>query len=213
MPKISTTHLPSTPDLQASRRHFLAGAAAVAVAGLGGRAHALSADEAKALILKVTQEVQGIINSGKSESAMIRDFEGIFKKYADVPRIAATLLGPPWRSASSSEKSAYVTALSGYLSRKYGRQFREFIGAQITLDKATDLGRKGVIVASTVKTDVFAPFPVEWHVIEAGGRQTFFDIIIEGVRLLATERTEIRAILDRTGGSVASLTSTLNRMG
>lgn len=213
MPTILTTPLPSNPNSVVSRRHFLIGTGVLTLAGLGTRAQALSVDDAKSLILKVTGEVQAIINSGRSESAMINDFAGIFQRYADVPRIAATLLGPPWRTAGPGEKSAYVTALSGYLARKYGRQFREFVGAQITLTKATDLGRKGVIVASTVKTDVFEPFPVEWHVIEAGGRQTFFDIIIEGVRLLATERSEIRAILDRTDGSVASLASALNKMG
>ena len=202
-----------TQFIRPTRRALLAGGAALAVLGAAPAAWALSADEAKSLIRTVTGEVQTIINSGKSEAAMIRDFEGIFRRYGDVPRIAATLLGPPWRSASEAERKAYVDALAGYLARKYGRQFREFVGAEITLTKATDLGNKGVVVASTVKTDVFAPFPVEWHVIEAGGRRSFFDLIIEGVRLLSTERSEIRAILDKNRGSIDALTATLKRMG
>ena len=207
------TRLPSIPDTRLSRRSLMAGAGALALFGLPQGARALTTDEAKGLILTVTREVEGIINSGKSEAAMIRDFEGIFRRYGDVPRIAATLLGPPWRSASNAEKRAYTEALSGYLARKYGRQFREFIGAEITLTKATDLGNKGVIVASTVKTNSFAPFPVEWHVIEAGGRKSFFDLIIEGVRLISTERSEIRALLDRSRGSLPGLTAELQKRG
>ena len=214
MPKTSMTPLPLISEARTSRRSLIAGAVAtLGVASIGAPAHALSASEAKSLILTVTQEVQSIINSGKSEAAMIRDFEGIFRRYGDVPRIAATLLGPPWRTASAAEQTAYVNALAGYLARKYGRQFREFVGAEITLTKTTDLGRKGVVVASTVTTDAFAPFPVEWHVIEAGGRQSFFDLIIEGVRLLSTERSEIRTILDQNRGSISALTTALRKRG
>lgn len=213
MPKISMTPLRSMNKSTVSRRRFVAGLAAVPFVSVAGPLNALTEDQAQAMIREVTGNVTKIINSGKSESAMIRDFQGIFTTYADVPRIAATLLGPPWRSASSAERSAYVQALTGYLARKYGKQFRQFKGARISLNTTQDLGRKGVIVGSTVKTDVFAPFPVEWHVIEAGGNRRFFDLIIEGVRLIATERSEIRALLDQNRGSIGGLTSALNKRG
>ena len=106
-----------------------------------------------------------------------------------------------------------MRALTGYLARKYGKRFREFTNAEISITKSKDLGKKGVIVETLIRTSVYAPFPVEWWVIDDGRKRSFFDIIIEGVRLQSAERGEIRALLDRSGGSVSKLAATLNQLG
>ena len=64
---------------------------------------------------------------------MIRDFERMLARYADMPVIAQSVLGPPARSASRSELRAFTEAFQGYIARKYGRRFREFIGGTITV--------------------------------------------------------------------------------
>ena len=69
-------------------------------------------------------EVNSVINSGKSETAMYGDFERIFAKYADVSAIARSALGPAARTASAAQMSAFTKAYQGYISRKYGRRFR-----------------------------------------------------------------------------------------
>lgn len=210
--KMWKTRLPSTPD--PVRRGLMLGVASAGLLALMPRgAYALTTGQAEQLVVRVSGEVQAVVNSGKSGSAAAREFVRIFQRYADVPRIAATLLGPPWRQASSSEKSAYVQALTGYLSRKYGRRFEDFRGGTVKVIGSKDLGRKGVIVSSVVSIPGSAPFPVEWHVIEAGGRQTFFDLIIDGLRLLAAERAEVRALYEKNGNSIAGLTQALGGVG
>ena len=89
-------------DLTLSRRGFTAGlAAAAALAVLPLPALALTADAAKSLVDKTVADINSIINSGKSEAAMLKDFEKLFARYADVPAIARSVLGTAARSASS----------------------------------------------------------------------------------------------------------------
>jgi phospholipid transport system substrate-binding protein len=45
---------------------------------------------------------------------------------------------------------------------------------------------------------------------DKSGRNLFFNIIIEGVNMLASERTEIGAILDQNGGDIEKLIDALN---
>ena len=106
-----------------------------------------------------------------------------------------------------------MNAFKGYLSRKYGKRFNEFRNAQIEVTSSKDFGKKGIFVQTTVSTSVYAPFPVEWHVVERGGRLEFFDLSIEGVKLISTERAEIRALLNRNGGSVGKLAQALGKLG
>ncbi len=195
------------------RKALGTGLSALLLTALPIGATAATKQDAEKLIFKVVGEVQTLINSGRSEASMIKAFEGIFVNYAHVTTISRSLLGPAWNSASAAEQKAYVTALRGYLARKYGKQFRSFIGASIEVTKSTDFGRKGIIVESIVKSPKFAPTRVEWHVVESGGQLRFFDLFVEGVKLISTERSEVRAVLDKSGGSVGKLAQALSGMG
>ena len=122
-----------------SRRAFV-GAGLAAATALGALpAAALTVDEARALIDKVVADVNSVINSGKSEAQMMPAFEKIFARYADVPAIARSALGPAARQASAGQMKAFTKAFQVYLSRKYGRRFREFIGSKIVVTDARPL--------------------------------------------------------------------------
>lgn len=198
-----------------SRRQVLARltggvAASVVMLGSGLRpVAALETADARALIDRLVADINAIINSGGSESAMLGRFERLFGTYADVPVIARSALGPAARTASAAELSAFTKAFQGYISRKYGRRFREFIGGSIEVTGAKPV-KSYTEVDSVARLQGEAPFNVRWHVSDKAGRPLFFNIIIEGVNMLASERTEIGAMLDRNGGDIGKLVATLN---
>ncbi len=192
------------------RRGFLTATAGFAVMAATGAtsAAALTTGEARALVDRVVGDINSIINSGKSKQAMYRDFEGIFSRYGDVPTIARSALGPAARSASQAQLSAFGTAFGSYLARKYGAQFREFIGGKIEV-RDTRQARNFVEVRSVAVLRGRSPFAVSFMVSDRSGRDKFFDIVIEGISLLKTERVEIGAMLDRRRGDIDRLISDL----
>lgn len=199
-------------DMILSRRALMAGLATVtALAALPQTAAALTADAAKTLVDKTVGDINSIINSGKSESAMLKDFEKLFASYADVPAIARSVLGTAARSASKGQMSAYTKAFQGYISRKYGRRFREFIGGRIEVADARAL-KSYFEVISTAYMSGESPFEVRWHVSDKSGKSLFFNIIIEGVNMLASERTEMGALLDKRGGDLDRLIADLKTL-
>lgn len=193
-----------------SRRGVVLGLAGGLVAtALPIPALALTVDEARQLINSVVVDVNRIIDSGKSESAMFGDFERLFVKYADVPTIARSALGVAARGASKGQMSAFTKAFQGYISRKYGRRFREFIGGRIEVTDARPIKSYFEVVSvATLRGE--SPFDLRWHVSDKSGQNRFFNIIIEGVNMLASERTEIGALLDRRGGDIDGLIADLN---
>ena len=194
-------------DIILTRRSFgLALGAGLAVSALP--ALALNVDQARALIDKAVGDINKVINSGRSESAMLPEFEKIFARYADVPTIARSALGVAARSASNAQMKAFTKAFQFYISRKYGRRFREFIGGRIEVKDAHPL-KSYFEVVSTAHLKGEAPFEVRWHVSDKAGKSLFFNIIIEGVNMLASERTEIGAMLDKRKGNLDALIADL----
>jgi phospholipid transport system substrate-binding protein len=194
-----------------TRRAVLAGAAAAAMIAAVPAA-ALTANEASALIQQATGEINAVINSGKGEGAIYRDFERIFARYADVPTIARSALGPDARRASQGQLRAFTEAFQGYMARKYGRRFREFIGGRVVVKGAKQV-KNFYEVSAVAELRGQAPFPVTFLVSDRSGRDKFFDMLIEGISLLRTERTEIGAMLDRNGGNIDALIAQLRQAG
>jgi phospholipid transport system substrate-binding protein len=199
-------------DSPLSRRAALAGLAGIsALVALPRAALALTAEQAQELVNKTVDEINSIISSGKSESAMLGAFEKMFARFADVPTIAQSVLGPAFKQASESQRKAYTKAFQGYISRKYGRRFREFVGGKIEVAE-TRAVKSYFEVISTAYLQGESPFEVRWQVSDKSGKSLFFNIIIEGVNMLASERTEMGALLDQRGGDLDQLISDLKTL-
>lgn len=212
------TPMPSKAAASAPTRRSLlltglAAGAALTVTGLtSGRAFALTTDEASRLIDRVIGDINRVINSGKSEAQMFPEFERIFSRYADVPVIARSVLGVAARQASQSELNAFTQAFQGYIARKYGRRFREFIGGEIKVNEARQV-KTFYEVKTTALLRGQSPVEVVFLVSDRSGKDKFFNIFIEGVNMLASERTEIGAMLDKRRGDIGALTRDLRSAG
>lgn len=191
------------------RRLLLTAAAALSLAPLPGAA--MTQDQARALVNRVMTDLSALLASGRSEAQMMPDFEAFFARYGDLPAISRSVLGPPARNASAAQLSAFTAAFQTYMARKYGRQFRRFIGAQADVSGAREISGYWEVV-STMSLRGEPPFEVRWHVSDRSGQQKFFNLIINGVNLLAAERQEVASMLERRGGNLDRMIADLRAM-
>lgn len=195
-----------------SRRSFLTGTVALVAFLPAAPSFALTEDEARRLINQAVADINKAINSGSSASTVYKSFEAIFNKYADVPTIARSALGPPARTASSSQIRAFTKAFAGYMSRKYGKRFREFAGGTVEVTGARKV-KSFQEVRAVAKLPGQSPFDVSFMVSDRSGKDKFFDLLIEGISLLKSERAEIGAMLDKRGGNLDALIGDLQKAG
>ena len=195
------------------RRSFITGlSAALPLMATPSLGLALTQTSARRLVDALVEEINTVIASGKSEQAMYGDFERILARYADMGTIAQSTLGPDGRSASNATKRAYQSALQGYISRKYGKRFREFIGGEIEVESVQQV-RQYYEVKAIARLRGSSPFQIDFLVSDRSGKDLFFDMKIEGVSLLLTERREIGALLDKRRGDISALTADLRTLG
>ena len=179
---------------------------------LGMPAFALSKAEAEELINQLSNDVLSAINAQSSRDELFEKFEKIFATYADVFLIARKALGPTWRSANKTQRSAYVSAFRGYMARYYGKQFEEFIGAKIIIDKSRKTSG-GYLVDSKIIFKDGSNYLAQWHVVDARGKFLMYNLFLEGVSVLSDVRIQIGSMLDKRGGSIDELTSYLLTKG
>ena len=193
------------------RAVLLQGAAVAAALGVGTPALAQDVASARALVDRLVADVNAVIASGAPEDAMISQFAQIFQAYADAPTIARYSLGADARAATPDQLARYTQAFSNYVAEKYGRRFREFVGGQIVVEDARAVPN-GIEVTTTAIFANQAPFRVDFWVSAGSGQLKFFNLIVEGVNMLLSERTEVQALLDQRGGDLERLIADLSAM-
>ena len=192
-----------------NRRGFLAGLGALAF--VPGAVFALTTAQASTLVNQVVTDINRAIASGKTGSALYRDFEAIFMRYADNDWLAASVLGASRRGLSNEKLREFSVAFRGYIARKYGRQFREFEGSTIDVTNASVVNRY-VEVAAVARRSGRSPINLTFLISDREGKRRFFDVRIEGVSLRLTERDEIGALLDQRGGNIDQLIAHLQSL-
>lgn len=193
----------SDTGIRLSRRAALLGAAGLGlVAGLSGPVFAQGTAPAEALVTTLSAELTTLVNSGKSAPQVISAFQAILGRYADMPAIGASVVGPAWRSATPAQKQAFVPAFTGYFARRYGKTFSDYKNAAITVTGSEDAGKAGTLVHSVVKRPGQPDIRVDWQISDRSGSAKVVNLLIEGVSALSNERAEMGALLDAQGGNL-----------
>jgi phospholipid transport system substrate-binding protein len=132
-------------------------------------------------------------------------FRQLFRADFDGLAIARFVLGRYWRSASEEERQEFLKLFEDYVVYVYGTRLSDFNGETFRIRSSRTDG-DGTIVS----TDVFtpganAPIKVDWRLIPENGGFKITDVIIEGISLMVTQRSEFASVIQRHGGQVGGL--------
>tara|TARA_X000001036_G_scaffold364438_1_gene348643 strand:- start:890 stop:1492 length:603 start_codon:yes stop_codon:yes gene_type:complete len=167
-------------------------------------AQALTTKQANNLITSLVEDINIIINSNKPPTYMYLDFKTVLTKYGDTKIMAQKVLGIDWRRATVRQRQDFQKAFEHYLSIKYGKRFREFLGGVITVTKSRKVNSVFEVI-SIVELKNQAPFEVRWLVASKDGTPKMFNLFIEGINVSSSEKTEIGAMLDKRKGNINQL--------
>jgi len=179
--------------------------------GSVSNSYSLERLSAERLIKNISEKVNGVISSSSSQEEVITELEEIFKKYADTDIMSLTSLGPARRRASEVQLDNFKSAFQRYFLNKYARRFRELQDGEISILSSRSV-RSIVEVKTRIRLIDWAPFEVVWLVSDRSGEIKIFNIIIDGINLLSSERTEIGVMLENRNGDIDLLSRDLRKL-
>ena len=132
-------------------------------------------------------------------------FRQLFHADFDGPGIARFVLGRYWRNASEQEQQEFLKLFEDYVVFVYGTRLSNFSGETFKIR-----GTRAEEAGTVVSTDIIspggeAPIKVDWRLINDKGAFKINDVIIEGISMLATQRSEFASVIQRHGGQVSGL--------
>jgi len=137
----------------------------------------------------------------------------ILRSYFDVSSIGKWVLGRHWRKANAAERTEYLGLFEDLIVNTYALRFKSYSNEKIKLTGTASRGQTA-IVKSVIQREGQQPVRVDWRVTYPDGQYKIFDVVIEGVSMIQTQRSEFSSVIRRNGGNVSGLIATLkNRSG
>lgn len=141
------------------------------------------------------------------------DREARFRKLLDsnfdMPAIAKFVLGRYWRTATPAERADFQKLFEDYLVQSYSVRFKDYSGERFEVS-GTGAEDDGVtIVHSKIRRASAEDIRLDWRLHPTDGSFAIVDIIVEGVSMAVTQRSEFASVIQSQGGTVKGLIDAL----
>jgi len=176
----------------------------IASASLTAAPEAIAAD-AHAFMNDMWNQAIAVLSKKVSVTERLTRFRQLFQADFDGPGIARFVLGRYWRSASEEEQQEYLKLFEDYVVFVYGTRLSSFNGETFKVKGSRPEGNGIVVATDILNPNGEPPIKVDWRLISDNGAFKINDVIIEGISMLVTQRSEFASVIQRHGGQVGGL--------
>jgi len=127
--------------------------------------------------------------------------EKIFSDNVDFPWVGRFVMGHFWRQATDEQKARYLKEYQKFLILHYTSRFTRYSSGTFKVTSAKDDGDGEFTVSMQLQSDEpnSEPVLVDYRVRQEDGGFRIFDVIVEGVSLITTQRSEFASVITNNG--------------
>lgn len=142
-----------------------------------------------------------VLASNASDSAKMAELEGLFVDSVDTNWIGRFVLGRHWRNLDDSSQKEYLNSYKDFLVKHYTQNFKEYSeGTKFEITHSNEIKKNQYRVSMSINRPTNAqPVKVDYRVRQNGNNYSIIDIVVEGVSLLNTQRSEFSSVIQRKG--------------
>ena len=191
-----------------SRRTLLAALAAapLMLAFAAQPAPAIEAGKAGAFIQKLGDEAIGRLGKAKlDKQEREQELRRLLNEAFAIKGIGRFVLGRYWRRADAAQRERYLQAFEDLIVTTYAARFEAYDGQTFTVAGERPDGKNGRLVESQISPKEGPPIKLQWRIRQGGDSLKIVDVLVEGVSMAITQRSEFAAVIQQKGGSVDGL--------
>ena len=190
------------------RRRLIAGSLALlgSLVGARGAGGVPSAAAAEQVVQRLVDQVWQLLAERGAEQVDNQDLVSVLDEGTDLSLLGRLVLGRHWRQANPRQRTEYLHLFRRYMLQTFVQRLRQYAGgdlgqpgARLQIIASRPVGQRDILVQSRVAPPTSQPLRVDWRLRERPGEPVIIDLIVEGISLLVTQRSEFAAVLERSG--------------
>jgi phospholipid transport system substrate-binding protein len=165
----------------------------------------VSPADALAFMNQLWSRAVELLNNKTDPTIRQARFRQLFHDDFDGVGIARFVLGRYWRSTGADEQQEFVKLFEDYVAFVYTARLANF-GGETFKTRGSRSDGDGVLVSTDViSPGSTSPLRIDWRLVNNSGRYKINDVIVEGVSMAVTQRSEFASIIQRNGGQLGGL--------
>jgi phospholipid transport system substrate-binding protein len=176
--------------------------------------------DAKAAVQELAVQIwQSLGRTDVGEQERIDAIAAMLVEATDVELLSRLVLGRYWQQLDDEQKARYQTLFSDVVMRSFASRLNQSakdargpLEERFKITSSAPAGKQDVLVRSRVRPQSGGNLAVDWRLRGGDDGPVIIDVIIEGVSLLVSQRSEFAAVIERSDmeGLLAELQARAN---
>lgn len=185
---------------------------AILIAGLQGAMATVEREKAEMFMTEIGNKVINLLtNQSISQQERASQFQHILETKFDVRAIGKFVLGRYWKHASKEEREKFLDLFKASTVASYATRFSEYTSEKFEVEGSRPEKDGGVTVLTRIVKPNGQAISIDWKIFEKKGEMRIYDVILEGISMSITQRSEYAAVIQQGGGNVQALISALEK--
>lgn len=147
-----------------------------------------------------------------TEAEKTAEFKKLLNNSFDMDSIARFSLGRYWNTANAAQQKEYTALFKKMVVNVYTQRFGDYKGQKFEVKSARPVGNGDVLVMSQIiPTDGSDSIQVDWRVRNKAGTFKIVDVLVAGVSMSVTQRSDFSSVIQRGGGTIDVLINHLKQ--
>lgn len=152
-------------------------------------------------------------NKDLSDAQRKQSFRALLNDSFDLTTIGRFALGRYWRVATSQQRGEYQRLFERMVIEVYNDRFSSYSGQQLKTESVKMVNATDVIVTTFITSpEGGEKVQVDWRVRNTGGGYHVVDVVVEGVSMSVTQRSDFASVIQRGGGDIDVLINHLRQL-
>ena len=177
-----------------------------------GAQAAVDPQKAEAFMSNIGSTVINLLTDKSiSDQQRADKFQEILETSFNVKAGAKFVLGRYWNQATEEQKQDFINLFKATTVASYATRFKEYTSQKFEITGSRAESDGGVTVLSRIIREKGTPISIDWKIFEKNGEMRIYDVVLEGISMSVTLRSEYAAVIQQGGGKVQILINALQK--
>jgi len=168
--------------------------------GLAGAAPALAApDEAAFIETLAAQAIEILSDQSVTLEERETRFRVLLRNGFAMRKIGRFVVGRYWKAMTPDQQGEYQSLFASWVLKSYSARLGGYAGQKFEVYRTAKAGSKDIFVRTRIAQEGGAPLRCDWRVRKFKDGLKVVDVVVEGVSMLSTQRSEFAAVLRKHG--------------
>jgi phospholipid transport system substrate-binding protein len=160
-----------------------------------------TSEQARDLVQTIGAEVLDVLqNDSLTRDRKVDRLIALLEGPIDLDLVARLILGRYWRAASEEQRQEYLRLFRAFALDSLASKLHVYQGQEFEVTGARVVSDNDAVVSTRILSPDRPPLDVDWRLRQRDdGNLVAIDVIVAGVSLIVTQRSEFGAVVERQG--------------